>query len=96
LFLVPGALRKLQPSLHEYWSKGGVQIITTGGYHFDTWSYDRADYAFGVWVIDSAKPKAARRTKGSRPAPALDLSLDLGDDGDSYQHLGLGAGGAFY
>jgi SAM-dependent methyltransferase len=52
LFLVHSALRMVKPLVRELWERGGVTVVTLGGYHFEDWAYDRADLEFDVRVID--------------------------------------------
>uniref|UniRef100_A0A7S2W988 Methyltransferase domain-containing protein n=1 Tax=Rhizochromulina marina TaxID=1034831 RepID=A0A7S2W988_9STRA len=54
LFLVTEALAKIRPLLRALWTKGGVTLVTTGGFHLRDWAYDRGDIAYGLRVIDPA------------------------------------------
>lgn len=51
LFLVVPALRAVRPLVRALWERGGVSIVTLGGYHFADWPYDDADLDFDVRVI---------------------------------------------
>ena len=55
LFLVHNALAKVEPLVRELWERGGVSVVTLGGYHFKTWSYDRWDTDYEVRIIDAKK-----------------------------------------
>ena len=35
LFLVHGALRVVRPLVRALWDRGGVAVVTLGGYHFE-------------------------------------------------------------
>ena len=41
--------------VRELWERGGVSVVTLGGYHFKTWSYDRWDTDYEVRIIDAKK-----------------------------------------
>jgi len=55
LFLVNDALRRVVPLVRTLWAKGGVSVVTLGGYHFSGWACDRWDLDMGIRIID---PKA--------------------------------------
>ena len=55
LFLVHAALRQVKPLVRGLWERGGVAVVTLGGYHFEDWAYDRADFDFDVRVIDAKR-----------------------------------------
>ena len=53
LFLVVPALRSVRPLVRALWERGGVSVVTMGGYHFEDWAYDRGDFDFDVRIIDA-------------------------------------------
>jgi hypothetical protein len=60
LFLVVPALRAMRPLVRALWERGGVSIVTLGGYHFEDWPYDRADFDFDVRIIESKQAAQAK------------------------------------
>ena len=51
LYLVPDALRLVEPVVRALWNRGGVTVVTCK-YHYTGWNYTVADTAYDVRVID--------------------------------------------
>ena len=51
LYLVPAAMKLVEPVVRALWDRGGVTVVTCK-YHYREWNYTRADLAYDLRIID--------------------------------------------